>query len=68
MLHRLQEKKLISARWRSAENGRERKYLVGSEEEGQAANRFGLPPAIEKAHTGNMFLDVGGKMWYDFPR
>jgi len=26
VLHRLQEKKLISARWRLAENGRERKY------------------------------------------
>jgi len=26
VLHRLEEKKLISARWRLAENGRERKY------------------------------------------
>ena len=41
VLHRLQEKKLIAARWRLAENGRQRKYyrLISKGHKALATNR-----------------------------
>ena len=41
VLHRLQDKKLIAARWRLAENGRQRKYyrLITKGRKALAANR-----------------------------
>ena len=41
VLHRLEDKKLIAARWRLAENGRQRKYyrLINQGHKALAANR-----------------------------
>lgn len=41
VLHRLQEKKLVAARWRLAENGRQRKYyrLISKGHKALAMNR-----------------------------
>jgi len=54
VLHRLQDKKLIAARWRLAENGRQRKYyrLITKGRKALAANR----------HQWQMLSDVMGKV------
>ena len=41
VLHRMEEKKLIAAKWRSAENGRQRKYyrLISKGHKALATNR-----------------------------
>lgn len=54
VLHRLQEKKLLAARWRLAENGRQRKYyrLITKGHKALAANR----------RQWQMLSDVMGKV------
>ncbi|HUS71735.1 MAG TPA: helix-turn-helix transcriptional regulator [Sedimentisphaerales bacterium] len=54
VLHRLQDKKLIAARWRLAENGRQRKYyrLINNGRKALAANR----------HQWQMLSAVMGKV------